>query len=200
MHRVVSPRAGAVAVVLVCAAGCTATPPPPEEMRKEATSNVNFDHPWKANANASAEPVQDNWLATFNDPVLNDLVREALANNPDLRIAAARVEQSAGYMRVAQAALRPWIGIAGTGGAKAGGGTDPSSALQGVVAAMSWEVDLWGRVRYARNAAEAAYASAQADYEYSRQSIAASTAKAYFTATQMSANVAAMEQMTGASR
>ena len=78
---------------------------------------------------------------------------EAIANNPDLRVAAARVEQAAQYLVVAEAALRPSIGIFGTGGAKTGGGGDAPSALQ-ALAAASWELDLWGRVRYARNAAQ----------------------------------------------
>jgi NodT family efflux transporter outer membrane factor (OMF) lipoprotein len=58
--------------------------------------------------------------------------------------------------------------------------------LQGIVAAASWELDLWGRVRYARNAAAEDNVSAQADFEFARQSIAASVARAWFTAIQLS--------------
>jgi NodT family efflux transporter outer membrane factor (OMF) lipoprotein len=49
---------------------------------------------------------------------------------------------------------------------------------------MSWEIDLWGRVRYGRAAAAADALSAQADYEYSRQSLAALVAKNWFMATE----------------
>ena len=59
-----------------------------------------------------------------------------------------------------------------------------SSALQGISLGVSWEPDLWGRMRYGRNAAEASYASAQADFEFARQSLAATTARAWFTATE----------------
>ena len=54
---------------------------------------------------------------------------------------------------------------------------------------------MWGRVRYGRNAAEQSYASAQADFEFARQSIAASTAKAWFTAMQLSLNAALAAEM-----
>lgn len=173
------------AVALACASCSTQPPPAPEEVRKQALGNVTVEHPWKAGAMA-AEAVQDNWLSSFQDTQLDALVREALTSNPDLRVAAARVEQAGQYLVIAQASLKPWLGIAGTGGMKSGGGGDPTSALQGIMIAASWELDLWGRVRYQRNAARETYASAQSDFEFARQSLAASTAKAWFTATQLS--------------
>jgi len=48
----------------------------------------------------------------------------------------------------------------------------------------SWELDLWGRVRYGKAAASAQYASVQADFEYGRQSLAALVAKSWFLATE----------------
>jgi outer membrane protein, multidrug efflux system len=175
--------------------GCaTKSPPTGAEIRKQALGRIDLDHPWKATP-AAATDVQDNWLGSFNDPELDALVREAIQNNPDLRVAATRVEQAQQYLVAAQAALRPWLGVAATGGAKAGGGGDVSSALQGAVLAASWELDLWGRLRYGRNAAQQSYASAQADFEFARQSIAANTAKAWFTATQLSLNAALAAEM-----
>jgi len=166
--------------------GCIAGPPPkPEEIRKQGLGTVALDHPWKADPSAQGT-VQDNWLATFKDPTLDALVREALAANPDLRIAASRMRQAGELLVQARSPLYPAVGIGGTGGLKAsGGGADPSSALQGVVAAASWELDLWGRVRYASKAAAEDNVSAQADYEFARQSIAAAVARAWFTAIQL---------------
>jgi NodT family efflux transporter outer membrane factor (OMF) lipoprotein len=80
--------------------------------------------------------------------------------------------------------MRPALNLVGTGGLKAGGGSDVSSALQGVMLAASWEPDLWGRLRYGRNAARDSYASAQADFEFARQSLAATTAKSWFAASE----------------
>jgi NodT family efflux transporter outer membrane factor (OMF) lipoprotein len=174
------------AVAAVLAAGCVTRPPPaPDEIRTQALGQVTLDHPWKAGQSADGS-VQDNWLATFGDSTLDALVREALAANPDLRAAAARMRQSAELLVQARAPQLPAVGIGGTGGLKAsGGGGDPSSALQGVVAAASWELDLWGRVRYGKKAAAEDNVSAQADYEFARQSLAAGVAKAWFTAIQL---------------
>jgi multidrug efflux system outer membrane protein len=199
LRRAQQATALCVLTATVLCAGCTVDPPAPEEIREQAIGNISVDHPWKAAA-ASADTVQDNWLSSFQDAQLDALVQEAIAANPDLRVAAARVAQSAQYVQVAKAALRPWVAIAGTGGAKSGGGGDPTSALQGIVAAASWEIDLWGRVRYSRNAAQEVYASSQSDFEFARQSIAAATAKAWFAATQLSVHRGIAAEMVNAAK
>jgi len=191
-------------VVAACAAllfaGCVAKPPPPPEIRQQALGSIALDHPWKAGEPA-AGTVQDNWLATFGDSTLDSLVREALTANPDLRVAGARMRQAGEYLVQARAALYPWVGIGGTGGVKeSGGGGDPSSALQGIVAAASWELDLWGRVRYQRNAAAEDNVSAQADYEFARQSIAAAVAKSWFTAIQLTQQAKLAGEMADSSQ
>ncbi len=169
-------------------AGCkTDSPPTRAEIQQLALTNNNIvlTNAWKAGGTVSnTNAIQDNWLATFNDDQLNALVREALTNNLDLRVSAARIEQSQQYVELAKAALRPAIGVFGTGGFKGGGGSDVSSALQGIMLFASWEPDLWGRMRYARNAAQLTYGSAQADFEFARQSLAAATAKSWFTASE----------------
>jgi NodT family efflux transporter outer membrane factor (OMF) lipoprotein len=176
---------------------CAVEPPPPaNEIRQQALPNIALDGSWKADASLSTGLVQDDWLRTFADPQLDELVREAITHNPDFRVAAARVEQAAQYLVIAQSGLRPQVGIFGTGGSKSSGGGDTSSAaLQGALLAASWELDLWGRLRYARNAAREDLASANADLEFARQSLAASTAKAWFTATQLTLDAAVAADM-----
>lgn len=162
----------------------TQEPPTREEIHEQTGTlpNLPLDQPWKA-ASLSSDPALDNWLASFDDPQLNALVSEALINNPDLRVTATRVEQAGQYLEMAKAALRPAINLFGTGGINMGGG-DVGSALQGASLGVSWEPDLWGRLRYGRNAAESTYISVQADYEFSRQSLAATVARGWFTATE----------------
>ena len=123
--------------------------------RRDSRSNPDahqlaLTNPWKA-APVSTDAIQDNWLATFGDAQLDALVAEAMTNNPDLRVTATRVEQAAQYVELAKAALRPAVNLFGTGGLNMGGG-DVSSALQGLSLGVSWEPDLWGRMRYGRNA------------------------------------------------
>jgi multidrug efflux system outer membrane protein len=171
------------ALFLILIAGCaTKSPPTGEQVRQQALTNVALPSAWKAGGEAGT--ITDDWIATFNDEQLDALVREAVTNNLDLRVTAARVEQAAQYVEMAKAAMRPAIALAGTGGFKGGGGSDPTSALQGIMLAVSWEPDLWGRLRYGRNATRESYASAQADFEFARQSLAATTARSWFTASE----------------
>lgn len=171
---------GSLAILLT--AGCALqAPPDQQEIRQQALTGFQLPAAWRAGGLAGL--TTDNWLAGFNDPQLVALVNEALAGNPDLRVTAAKVEQAAEYVNLAKAALRPGLNLLGTGGLKSGGG-DVSSALQGVALAASWELDLWGRLRYGRDAAEQTSLSAQADFEFARQSIAAATAKSWFTASE----------------
>ncbi|MEZ5275214.1 MAG: efflux transporter outer membrane subunit [Opitutaceae bacterium] len=165
-------------------AGC-ATKAPPEltEIQQQAgvVGDLEPTSEWKETV--ASGPIADNWLATFKDQQLDALITEAMAKNPDLRIASTKVEQAVQYVELSKAALRPSLSIFGIGGLNLGGG-DISSPLQGGSFRASWEPDLWGRLRYGRNATEASYASVQADYEFARQSLAAMVAKGWFTASE----------------
>ena len=170
---------------MIVLASCALKPPPTrDEIRAQSATlaEADLNGAWKA-AEVSAAAIEDNWLGTFTDPQLDVLVAEAIVNNPDLRVAATRVEQAAQYVELAKAMLRPMINLLGTGGLKMGGG-DVSSAIQGASLGVSWEPDLWGRLRYGREAAQSTYASVQADYRFSQQSLAAAVARSWFTATE----------------
>jgi NodT family efflux transporter outer membrane factor (OMF) lipoprotein len=176
-----SVRIALTGLLLLSAACALKEPPDAEELRKQALPNVALDRPWAA-PGADGAPAAGAWLASFADPQLDALVQAAIVNNPDLRIGAARVEQAEGYVRIAKARLLPAISILGRGSTKVS--DDFSTGLSGGIFSISWEVDLWGRLRYARNAAIETYASTQADQEYARQSIAAMTARGWFTAAE----------------
>ena len=187
----------AALVAVLLSACATKSPPGSAEIREQGLTNVTVPPAWKAGGQTGS--VTDDWIAAFDDPQLEALVRETVAHNPDLRIAATRVEQAEHYVRVARAALRPSVTLGGTGGAKAGGG-DVSTPLQAIMLGASWEPDLWGRLRYGRNAAQAQYASAQADFEFARQSMAATTARSWFMATETLLQRQISEQMVKAAR
>ena len=166
-------------IVALSVSGCALQPlPPREETAKQAMPNMAPPPQWSAPGGA-ASPVTDNWLASFNDPRLSELVREALIYNADLRIAAARVDTAAAYLAGAKSPLWPQVNLLARGGGKMSG---DSSGLQGVGLFASWELDLWGRVRSTVRATELQYDSAQLDAEYARQSIAALVAKSWILA------------------
>jgi len=169
-------------LVLLFSYGCATVPPPePEEIRTSALGEDTLPQTWMGGEATSAE-ILNGWLATFEDPQLDALVAEALANNPDLRVAASRLDQAAAYVGVARAALYPQVGVAGQGSLKLG--ADLTSGLNGLVLGASWELDLWGRVRYERNAALESLAAIQSDYHWARHSLAAATANSWFLATE----------------
>jgi len=170
----------AVAVAAALAACALKSPPERDELAKEAAANRQVPQKWTAPGGAPGA-VADGWLASFSDPQLDELAREAFAYNPDLRIAAARVEQAAAYQKVAGAILYPQVNLLARGGGKMSG---DASGLQGIGVFVNWELDLWGRVRSGAAAAESQYVSAALDNQYARQSIAAQVAKGWFLATE----------------
>lgn len=180
---------------LATLAGCALAPPPgPEDMRPEALPNFATPGQWSVEGTA-AGPVAAAWLAEFEDPRLQALVAEAVAYNPDLRVAATRVEVASGYVNLADSTLYPQVNLLAAGGGKMSG---DSSGLQGVGLFADWELDLWGRLRSARAANVARHESVVADTEYARQSVAALVAKSYFLAVEAGVQLALAEKMVAA--
>ena len=174
-------RSALPAAIAFAMAGCALAPPPNgEDLQKDAAPNRPIAAQWTA-PGGLAGTATDRWLATFNDKSLEALAAEALAYNPDLRIAAARVEQAAAYQRLSAGTLWPQVNALARGGGKMGG--DPSG-LQGVGLFANWEIDLWGRMRSGAKAADYQFDSATLDAEYARQSIVAQVAKGWFLATE----------------
>jgi len=183
-------------LLLAVVAGCALLPPPnPAEVRRDAMANTVVPGAWTTKGVANGTVVAG-WLAGFNDAQLEAMVREALAYNPDLRVAAARVEQAAGQARLAGATLYPQVSIMARGGGKLSG---DGSGLQGVGIFLSWELDLWGRVRSGREGARFQYESTVLDAEYARQSIAAMAAKSWFLATEARLQKTLAEEMARSS-
>jgi NodT family efflux transporter outer membrane factor (OMF) lipoprotein len=166
-----------IAVVALAACALEA-PPKPDEIRADSLANVNLPPAWITAGGASGA-VADSWLATFGDAQLDAMVREALAFNTDLAVAAARVEQAAAYAKLAGSGIYPAVNLLAHGGGKLGG---DQSGLQGIGLFANWELDIWGRARAERQAGLEQYQSATLDAEYARQSIAAMTAKSWMLA------------------
>jgi NodT family efflux transporter outer membrane factor (OMF) lipoprotein len=185
-------RAILAAALAACLAGCALSPPPERgKTVEQALPNLKVPQAWSAQP-GSAQSVADGWLTLFGDPQLEALVREALAYNPDLQVAASRVEQAAGYVKAAGATLYPQVSALARGGGPMSG---DSSGLQGAGIFANWELDLWGRVRAGRASASTQYSSAELDAEYARQSLAALVAKSWFLAVEARLQKAIAEEM-----
>ncbi len=124
-----------------------------------ATPQAYLYEPKQATAVADIE-----WWKRFDDPVLDGLIVEALANNKNVKIAAANVEQAAGVLQSTRSPLYPQLGYQGSAArarfsengtnALAVGISNPTNLYQ-ALAGASWEIDLWGRVRRQTEAAQA---------------------------------------------
>jgi multidrug efflux system outer membrane protein len=97
------------------------------------------------------------WWEAFEDPILKDLIQEALRKNYDVAIAAARVQEARANLGVARSDYFPSLDYdASVSRNKVGpiGGPVPhASNLYSASMTMSWELDIWGRIRRSNEAA-----------------------------------------------
>lgn len=101
------------------------------------------------------------WWQVFDDPHLQALVNDAVANNYDLRIAVARIEQARAMVGVARSEALPQVGYDVVGGRERSYAPSPGdpdsqefSTITGLLNA-TWELDVWGRIRRSTEAAQA---------------------------------------------
>jgi multidrug efflux system outer membrane protein len=145
--------------VTVFFAGCAVGPD-----YARPTSTLPEQHKEATTATAQAiAPVNAEWWTLFNDATLNQLVQQTLAANQDLQAAIARLEASEAAAREAGAELYPAIGLAANGSRNRISGETFSGQNTGsatynnrrAALSLSYEVDLWGRIRRSNEAARA---------------------------------------------
>ena len=141
--------------------------------------------------NSSNNPIPAQWLGSFADPALNALVEDALNNNYDLKAAAARVDSAREQVRIEGAALWPQLSF--TPGYLPNAITSETGLFEAVFT-MSWEIDVWGRIRATQQAAGQEAAAITADYQGGRLSLAARTAQSYFELIEANLQVDVVEQ------
>lgn len=119
------------------------------------------------------------WWEVFNDPVLNQLETDALEYNKDLQAAMARVDQARASVGIATADQLPSLSAVGESG-RAGNNLDSGETQSTANAALSFELDLWGKYRRASEAARATLLSTEAARDTVRLSLTADVARNYF--------------------
>jgi multidrug efflux system outer membrane protein len=129
------------------------------------------------------------WWEVFGDEVLQGLIKAALENNRDLKIAAARIEEARGLYRIKKGEQLPELNF-GTGGTQTftsqnnvGENTNAGTVYRTFVAvggSLSYEADLWGRYRRASEASRAEL-FAQEDFQQTVIiTLVSDVARAYF--------------------
>ncbi|WP_374349582.1 TolC family protein, partial [Chitinimonas sp.] len=155
-------------------AGCAANPP-----------MAKLDLP--ASANASLPAGIDAWWRSLNDATLSQLIDEALAHNADVLLAAERIGQSQAVLDETRINLLPDANLSSSANRRkpseettAKGQSGASTSYKTGIG-VSYEIDLWGRLSLARDAARAQLAASGYAREVSRSAVAAQTAKSYFS-------------------
>jgi outer membrane protein TolC len=183
--------AGAIAAALGACA--PSTPPAHDEIVRDALPEGTAIPPaWRAEGGVGA--VADDWLRSFGDPVLDGLVAEAIAGNRDLAQAAARVRIAQQAVIVVGAQLLPQVGAVLGGRTTRDEDHDGNFNTGVIYAGVAWEIDLWGRLRAQRAAAEAGATATALDYAFARQSLAATVARAWYLASEARQQLALAEQ------
>ena len=147
----------AVTLLTLFTGGCMMGP----DYRRPA---VDMPASFQYEAKDAKETANTEWWKNFRDPVLDGLIAEALANNKNIKIAAANIEQAAGLLTQTRAPLFPQVSY-GAGASRQrqsennavpfpSNASNPFNTMQ-LFGGVNWEIDLWGRVRRLSEAARA---------------------------------------------
>ncbi len=177
-------RRGALALVAmplaaVLLAGCAARVADPP------ASTLQVPAQWRAPLpeGASALPVDAQWWQGFDDPALTALVTEALANNGDLRVARERIEDYRARVRAAAASQQPTLSFdtspTRTRTLSAATGKPYVANVFQAEFQAAYEIDVWGRLANATEAAAATLRGEQASLDAVALSVAANVASGY---------------------
>jgi len=179
----------ATVLCLLILAGCAVGPDYHRSTPTAVPAQWKASPPWKEGQPQDAAIKQKFW-EIFDDPVLTELEQQATTNSPDVAAAFERVEQARAAARITRANLMPGLSFDPNGNRtrySPSRTAQPGTALAGYTGNefflpldLSYEVDLWGRVRRSfRAAREQAQASAAA-YQNVLLSLQAGVAQTYF--------------------
>ncbi|MEG2497565.1 efflux transporter outer membrane subunit [Brevundimonas sp.] len=191
--------AGSAALLAACAVG-----PKPVVPTTPVSSQGDFIGSQSAAVSTAA--VQGDWWRLYNDPTLDGLIEQALAENNQLEAAAANLRAVRASLSEARSNRLPSTTVTGAAtraqsstitNPAAGGAELPDVDTYDVGLDMSYEVDLFGRVESTIRAARADHRAAEAALEVVRVTVVAETARAYADTCALNAQVAVAERTIG---
>lgn len=148
---------------------------------------VNVPETFRGETNTSTNSLADlPWWQVFHDAALQNLIRTALTNNYDLRIAVTRVEQSRAIAAEARSQFFPRVDYAAFAGKGRNVSDDMPSptgtggTIFGGDVNASWEIDLWGRIRRLSESARDQFLASEEAQRDVKISLVAQVAQDYF--------------------
>ncbi|MDL2252286.1 TolC family protein [Odoribacter sp. OttesenSCG-928-J03] len=135
------------------------------------------------------------WFDIYQDEVLQQLIRQALDNNKDVLIAAARIKEARASRRITKADLYPKVDIALSADREYDSSPDHTFMARGM---LSWEVDLWGKLRWADQAALASYLQTETGARALKIALISQVAEAYFELIAMDGELEIVKQTLAA--
>lgn len=181
MSRVAAVIGGAL-FVTGCAIG-------PDYRRPELPAQDQYRSVLEPQAAASFADLE--WAEVFDDPGLRSVLEIAVANNLDLQLAAARVEEFRGRARVARSYLGPEIRGTGATSPSPASSEDSSYSLG---FSLSWELDLFGRLRRSNEAARAQLLASEDAARGVMNALVADIATTWFRLRELDTEVAIIER------
>jgi multidrug efflux system outer membrane protein len=143
------------------------------------------------------------WWQLFQDPALQALIHTALTNNYDLRVAAARVEESRALLAQSRSQFYPQVTYQGASG---GGRNEvngvpydlggPAAKGSDLAGSVSWEIDFWGRIRRLNESARADFFATEEVRTNVMISLIASVAQSYFQLLALDEELAIAQETT----
>jgi multidrug efflux system outer membrane protein len=161
----------------------------PEYQRPEAPMPAQYPQGgvYRLAQAGNGDPASD-WQQQFHDPALQQLIRDALVNNRDLRVAALNVEAFQAQYRIQRADLFPAVSATGAGkrqklpGDVTGTGKSAiTSSYSATLGLSAYELDLFGRVRSLSEQAMLTYLGTEEARRSAQLSLVANVANAYLT-------------------
>jgi multidrug efflux system outer membrane protein len=162
-------------------AGCT-TSLPQVEADKLPPVPAEFKQKWTIAEPAAAQP-RGEWWKAFSDPVLDELIERADRGNSSVRVAAARLGQARAIARITDADRSPQVGVGASAqrfqGIVNGSPPGPARNVFSAGADLSYEVDLFGRLSHASDAAVLDAQAREALLQSTRLLVQAEVAQTY---------------------
>lgn len=184
----------AVAVLGVVALGVGACSVKPPQITPTA---IPTEYIFAQEGDTLALVFEVGWWEMFGDTTLNRLVATAVENNPDIVVAASKVLEARSALASVRGSLLPSVGVALSGQAtySEGAGGKKSIAQQySLLPQVSWEVDLFGGISGATDAAKASLLATEWGYRGAILSLEAQVAETYFQWLQYARSLQISEQ------